>query len=302
MRVAIVPIPSTRPDGMLFTAGDLPKLMDVARMAEDLGVDDLAMSEHVISAKDPKSFPYGRPPHRSDELWPEPITTLAALAAVTHRLRLISTVLIAPLRPAALLAKSAATLHALSEGRFVLGVSTSWQQEEYAALGVPFKERGARLDDTVDACRALWSTAPASFSSPSVSFEDMYCLPRPEHADDIPIWFGSGFMPRLVRRVAQFGHGWMPFIGPEPDPMGMITRGVQTLRTAMTAAGRDPARLEVSALLLARGRSLEQSLAEDLPAFERAGVTHLRVQISMFVSSFEEIEPFVRDLLRRVGR
>jgi len=86
MRVAIVPIPSTRPDGMLFTAGDLPKLMDVARMAEDLGVDDLAMSEHVISAKDPKSFPYGRPPHRSDELWPEPITTLAALAAVTHRL------------------------------------------------------------------------------------------------------------------------------------------------------------------------------------------------------------------------
>ncbi|HET6318937.1 MAG TPA: hypothetical protein VFG86_20985, partial [Chloroflexota bacterium] len=73
MRVALVPIPSTRPDGMLFTSRDLPKLLDVARVAEDAGIDDLAMSEHVVSASDPKSFPYGRPPHRSDEPWPEPI-------------------------------------------------------------------------------------------------------------------------------------------------------------------------------------------------------------------------------------
>jgi probable F420-dependent oxidoreductase len=302
MRLAIVPIPSTRPDGALFHSHDLRRLLDFARMAEDLGVDDLGMSEHVVSAKEPKSFPYGRPPHRDNEPWPEPITTLAALAAVTSRLRLISTIVIAPLRPAALLAKSAATLHALSDGRFVLGVSTSWQQEEYAALGVPFHERGSRLDDTVGACRALWSSSPASFSSPSVSFEDMYCEPRPEHAEDIPIWFGSMLTQRLVRRVTRYGAGWMPFIGPEPDPMGMIARGVKTLRAALAKANRDPSQLEVSALLLARGRSLEQTLAEDIPAFEQAGVTHLRVQVSMFVSEFEQIEPFTRDLLKRLGR
>ena len=82
-------------------------------------------------------------------------------------------------------------------------------------MGVPFEERGARLDDTIGACRALWLQAPASFHSPSVSFEDMYCVPRPAHVDDIPIWFGSMLTQRLVRRVGQWGHGWMPFIGPE---------------------------------------------------------------------------------------
>ncbi len=278
------------------------KLLDFARLAEDLGADGVAMSEHVVSAAEPKSFPYGRPPHGSDEPWPEPITTLASLAAVTTRIRLISTIVIAPLRPAALLAKSAATLHALSEGRFVLGVSTSWQQEEYAALNVPFNERGQRLDDTIGACKALWGPQPASFTSKSVSFEDMYCEPRPAHPDDIPIWFGSMFIPKLVERVGKWGHGWMPFVGPEPDPLGMMLRGTRALREAMTQQGRDPSTLEVSALLLPRGRSLAQALDEDLPGLREAGVNHLRVQVSMFCSTHEEIEPFLRDLLKRLGR
>jgi probable F420-dependent oxidoreductase len=301
MRVAIVPIPSTRPDGMLFQRGEMRKLLDIARMADDLGVADLAMSEHVLSAKAPV-FPYrGGPPHHGDEPWPEPLATLAAMAAVTQRVRLISTIVIAPLRPAALLAKSAATVHALSEGRFVLGVSTSWQQEEYAALGVPFHERGSRLDDAIGACRALWSSSPAAFHSKSVSFDDMYCEPRPEHVEDIPIWFGSTLMPRLIRRVAQFGAGWMPFIGPEPDPIGMITRGTATLRDAMAKAGRDPSQLEVSALLIGRSRELARALDEDLPALKGAGVNHLRVQASMFVDSYEQIAPFTRELLERVA-
>jgi alkanesulfonate monooxygenase SsuD/methylene tetrahydromethanopterin reductase-like flavin-dependent oxidoreductase (luciferase family) len=77
-----------------------------------------------------------------------------------------------------LLAKMAATLHVLSGQRFVLGVSTSWHAEEYAALGVPFAERGQRLDDAIGACRALWSASPASFTSPTISFDDVYCEPR----------------------------------------------------------------------------------------------------------------------------
>src|SRR5204862_6338083 len=125
--------------------------------------------------------------------------------------RLIWTIVIAPLRPPVFLAKQAATVHALSNGRFVMGVSTSWHEEEYAALGVPFHERGARLDDLIGACRALWSSTPASFSSRSISFEDLICVPRPDRADDIPIWYGSTFTPRLVRRVAESGGGWMPF-------------------------------------------------------------------------------------------
>src|SRR5215212_9425519 len=126
MRLAIVPIPSTRPDGSLFHSRNLPALLDLARMAEDLGADDLAISEHVVMAHRPDKYGPGSAPHRFDEPWPEPLTTLAAMAAVTRRVRLISAIVIAPLRPPVLLAKQSATVHALSAGRFVMGVSTSW--------------------------------------------------------------------------------------------------------------------------------------------------------------------------------
>src|SRR5919202_1369333 len=216
MRLAIVPIPSTRPDGSLFDRANLPMLFEVARMVENLGADDLAISEHVVMAHRPDKYGPGSAPHRFDEPWPEPLTTLAALAAVTQRIRLISAIVIAPLRPAVLLAKQAATVHALSGGRFVMGVSVSWHEEEYAALGVPFHERGARLDDLIGACRALWSSVPASYASNSVEFEDLICVPNPGDPDAIPVWYGAAYSPRLVRRVAATGAGWMPFVGPEP--------------------------------------------------------------------------------------
>jgi probable F420-dependent oxidoreductase len=224
------------------------------------------------------------------------------MAAVTNRVRLISTIVIAPLRPPVLLAKQAATVHALSSGRFVMGVSTSWHTEEYAALGVPFHERGARLDDLVGACRALWSSTPASYASPSISFEDLICVPRPDHPDDIPIWFGSAYSQRMVRRVAHFGQGWMPFVGPEPKPLEMMARGVAALDEATRAAGRDPARLEISALLLARGRSLDQALEEEVPKLAAAGVNHLRVQVSMFADSLDQAPAVVKTLVQRVAR
>jgi probable F420-dependent oxidoreductase len=301
MRLAIVPIPSTRPDGSLFDRANVPMLFEVARMVENLGADDLAISEHVVMAHRPDKYGPGSAPHRFDEPWPEPLTTLAALAAVTRRIRLISAIVIAPLRPPVLLAKQAATVHALSAGRFVLGVSTSWHEEEYAALGVPFAERGQRLDDLIGACQALWNSTPASLTSRTITFEDLICEPRPERAEDIPIWFGAAFSPRLVRRVVRHGVGWMPFIGAEPKPLEMIARGVEALRQALDAAGRDPASLEVSALLLPRGRPLEVALAEDVPAFARAGVTHVRVQVSMFASSFEALPALIENLVDRVA-
>ena len=112
---------------------------------KDLGVDDLAMSEHVVMAHRPEKYGPGSAPHRFDEPWPEPLTTLAAMAAVTRRVRVISTIVIAPLRPAVLLAKTAAQRFptALESGRFVIDGRTSspaWHEEEYAALGVPFAE------------------------------------------------------------------------------------------------------------------------------------------------------------------
>jgi len=301
MKLAVVPIPSTRPDGALYDSHNLPRLFEFARLAEELGADDVALSEHIVMAHRPGKYGPNSAPHRFDEPWPEPLTTLAALGAVTRRVRLISTIVIAPLRPPVLLAKQAATVHALSSGRFVMGVSTSWHEEEYAALGVPFHERGARLADLIGACRALWSSTPASFSSRSIAFEDLICVPRPDGADDIPIWYGAALSPRAVRRVAQTGRGWMPFVGPEPKPLEMMARGAAQIREAMLAAERDPSQLEISALLLPRGRPLDQALEEEVPALAKAGVNHLRVQVSMFAPTFDDVPGVIEKLVRRVS-
>jgi len=119
------------------------------------------------------------------------------MAGATSRTKLVSAVVIAPLRPAGLLAKMAATLHALSRGRFVMGISPSWHKDEYDALGVSFEQRGQIMEDTIGACRALWAHAPASFHSQHVNFDGMHCSPRPAPHERIPVWF-TGSSPLSV--------------------------------------------------------------------------------------------------------
>ena len=128
------------------------------------------------------------------------------------------------------------------------------------------------------ACRALWGTSPASFSSPTVRFTDMHCEPRPASVDDIPIWFGGRCTPHLVRRVADWGHGFLPHLD-----AGTIWEevGEQTSRItdAMRAAGRDPSALEVGVRFPPFGKPFPRALDEDLPALAAAGVTQLYVPI-----------------------
>ena len=102
------------------------------------------------------------------------------MAAVTERVRFSTKILIAPLRPAAVLAKTLATMDVLSQGRLEVGVGTGWQREEYEAAGVPWNRSGAeRLTDTIAACKALWRDSPASFRSATVNFDDIWCEPKP---------------------------------------------------------------------------------------------------------------------------
>jgi len=294
MRIALV-------FGMrMFKGRPLREMVDVARVADELGFDYVCLAEHVLMHGQPDlaAHTFGPPRHTPDELMPEPLTTLAAMAGATRRIGLMTGILIAPLRPAALLAKTAATLHALSNGRLVLGVSTSWQQEEYAALGVPFAERGAVLNDTLAACRALWASAPASYASSTVSFENMYCEPRPEHVDDIPIWFGGKFTPRLVNRVVELGHGWIPFQG-YGETLDEIATKVPQLRDAMAAAGRDPSKLDVAYWMRTFGRPVEEAL-DDIPKMAAAGVTVGEFLFAPYAETPAKAGTFLEGLARRL--
>src|SRR5262245_29859676 len=182
--------------GLARLFGDrLGAVVELAAAAEAAGIDQIAVPDHLAMGPRTDRYPYGRFPLPLDEPWLEPLTTLAAIASTTKRMRLATGVLIAPIRAPLALAKTAATLDVLSGGRLDLGVGVGWQVEEYEAVGVPWEERWRRLEDGLRACRALWRDAPASFRSATVSFGELWCLPRPVQVGGVPLWFGVGLGP-----------------------------------------------------------------------------------------------------------
>jgi probable F420-dependent oxidoreductase len=226
-------------EGAMYPPDQQARLLDVARAADQAGVDYIETTEHVLMGLNALHAGQGWEPHHLEMPQPEVMTTLAAMVGATRTINVLSSVVIAPLRPAGLLAKQAATLHALSGGRFTMGVTASWQKDEYDALGVPFERRGQILDDTIGACRALWASAPASWHSPTVNFDGMFCSPRPKPGERIKVWFGGKFTPRQIRRIVSLGDGWMPYGG-----LGMSleqkAEAIATLRERFTAAGPAP--------------------------------------------------------------
>ncbi len=283
--------------GRLY-GGDLAGVVETARIADRVGIDQVALPDHLAIGPHTERYPYGRFPLPDDEPWLEPLTALAAMAGATCRIRLATGVLIAPLRPALLLAKTAATLDVLSGGRLDLGVGTGWQREEFDASGVPFEGRAARLDDTLRACRALWRGGAVSFDSPTVRFASIRCEPPPLQSGGPPLWLGVAPGPRGAARIAELGDDWAP-IGSD---LAELAAGVARLRDAFRAAGRDPATLGVRAnaplALDERSRpDLDRTLA-GLPALQEAGATVAAFPLGAFARERAEIPGFLEALAR----
>jgi probable F420-dependent oxidoreductase len=252
-------------------------LVELARVAEDSGLDGVVLGDHVVLGNRLDRYPYPPVHFSSDAPWAEPLAVLAAAAAVTSRIGLATGVLIAPLRPAVLLAKQAATVDCISGGRLELGVGVGWQPEEFDALGAEFARRGEQLTDGIRACRALWAASPASFSSASVSFSGIWCEPRPVRPEGIPVLFSGSLHRRNVARIAELGAGWVTHPGQD---IAQIAAGADLLRRAIAEAGRDPALLRVRTRLpiarSANGPDFERSL-DAAADYAAAGVTDLTV-------------------------
>jgi probable F420-dependent oxidoreductase len=277
---------------------DLAAVIKVARIADEAGVHQLVLPDHLAIGARTDRYPFGTFPYPPSEPWLEPLTTLAAIAGTTERVRLGTGVLIAPLRPALLLAKTAATLDVLSGGRLDLGVGTGWQREEFTDPGQTFPGRTARLDDTIRACQALWNQPPpVSFASPTVTFSELWCEPRPRQAGGIPVWFGGGPTDVTARRVAAFGEGWLP-VG--VMPFDDLTGGIERIRAAYREAGRDPAQLGVRAgITVATHEDGRLDLARTLEAVPRlaeAGVTLISVALGRFLRDRGDVAPFLREV------
>jgi len=201
------------------------------------------------------------------------------MATVTTRVRLATGILIAPLRPVAVLAKTVATLDVLSGGRVDLGVGVGWQSEEYDAAGLDFAARGQRLDDTIGACRALWSQLPASYSSSTTSFDDTFCSPQPTQPR-LPVWFSGSLNQRNLRRIVDLGDGWIPIMGASIED---IRIGAQQLAesTGRPITIQAPAPIEKAA----DGSRDPAATMDGVPALVAAGANDIYVNVASFAGS-----------------
>jgi probable F420-dependent oxidoreductase len=268
--------------GSLYAADEWHRFVDLARAADDAGVDRIVVVDHVVMGPHTENYAWGTFPVPPEAPWYEPLIVLAAIASATERVRLATGILIAPLRPAVLLAKQAATLDVLSRGRLDLGVGTGWQREEYDAEGIDFSRRGQLLSDTLAACKVLWRDTPAAVDTPTVKFHDIYCEPKPLQPGGVPLWIGGSLRPNLERLV-KWGDAWIPIMG---ATLEAIADGAQQIKHAWSAAGRDPGALQVQApLRIERGSDDRPDLARSIatvPDLVAAGATDVHVTLRAF--------------------
>jgi probable F420-dependent oxidoreductase len=264
-------------------------LLERARLLDATGVDRLVVSDHVVFGEHLDA--YGEPstggvaggvqPTGPDGHWLEPLTTLSVLAGMTSRIRLGTNILIAALRRPVVLAKSAATLDVLSGGRLDLGVGVGWQREEYDAAGLDFDDRGRLLDHSLEVCRTLWREVRASLDTPELSFEAIHMMPKPLQPDGVPIWVAGTVNQRVVRRLARFGTGWIPWGTDATDP----ALGIERMRRALSDAGHDPAELQVVGRLPVvttdDGTLAIDATMHGVPDLMAAGVTDFRASFRL---------------------
>lgn len=279
-----------------LVGNDFANVLELARMADRKGIDQLDTPDHLLMAN-PDKYIYGNYYVPADYPYFEPLIALAAFAAVTERIRLTNGIVVAALRPAVLLAKQIATVDVISRGRIDVGVGAGWMQEEFDACGVPFQGRFETLFETVRAMRALWAAAPTSFQGARVSFDDVYQLPFPIQKR-VPINFGLGVpSERNFARIAELGDGWYPM---EQDPEKLGPQ-IAALKDAFVRVGRDPAELNVRVMLdpfyTSDGSGdLEANLAK-VPALVAAGVTTMCFPARAYCRSLDDFEPFLDRIL-----
>ncbi len=308
------------------TRGPLARPDNIARLAvegEAIGFDYLTLSDHIVIPTDIHArYPYsadGEFPAGGRGNWYEQLISAAYISAKTSRLRLVTSVMVVPHRPAVLAAKMLATIDLLSNGRLTVGCGAGWLREEFEALDAPFAERGAVTDEYLAAMRELWTSETPHFSGRHVHFADIVFAPKPVQKPHPPLWVGGESEPAL-RRAARLGDGWYP-IGSNPrHPLDTLSRyraGVERLRQFVGEAGRDPSQIVLALRVQRLGQAVEPrteegerrlfsgaaaEIADDLRALRDLGVgavdfSLVRATVDLTVAAMKQFRDEVLALL-----
>jgi len=226
--------------GLNLVPVSLDKLADAARVSEELGFESGWIGEHIVLPMKPRvPYPYGEASFRPDTPFLEPFVALAHLATVTEKLRLGTGICILPGRQFFATARAITTLDNISRGRLDLGVGTGWSEDEFELLGADFHQRGAVMDEFLDALDALWQQQHPSFHGKYLDFDNLGFAPKPVQKPRVPVHVG-GFAPAALRRAAVRGDGWYGSAGSPEEARNSI----DTINNLLREQGRDPADFE----------------------------------------------------------
>lgn len=181
----------------------------LAKVAEEVGFDSVAVSDHVVYPSYLESkYPYtpdGKPQFSPDENWPDVWVAIAHMAAVTERLEFMTNVYVLPLRNPFVVAKAVGTAAYLSGNRVALGIGAGWMREEFELLEQPFSKRGKRLDEMLEAMAALWEGGMAEYHGEFYDFDPVEMKPAP--SEPVPVYVGGDSDVAFARAVRN--DGWL---------------------------------------------------------------------------------------------
>ena len=271
--------------------GDPGAVRAYGQRVEELGFSHVLVYDHVVGA-DPTVHRDWNGPYDVHTTFHEPFVMFGYLAAVTRSLELVTGVIILPQRQTALVAKQAAEVDLLSEGRFRLGIGVGWNAVEYEALGEDFGNRGKRSAEQITLLRRLWTEQSVTFDGEFHKVTGAGIAPLPVQRP-IPVWIGAASAPGF-KRAGRLADGWFPMMGPGPgldDARAVVER-------ATVEAGRDPASIGMEGRVDWRGDSA--ATINELKAWAEAGASHVTVNtmgaglrtVDDHLAALSEVAPF----------
>jgi probable F420-dependent oxidoreductase len=287
-------------------------LTEAAQSAEALGFDAVWSADRVVTPwRIDTVYPYSEdhafivPPDRP---FLDSLTCLAFLAGVTQTVTLGVSVLVLPYRHPLYWARVAVSIERLAKGRLIMGVGVGWMEEEFAALGVPFAERGHMTDEQLDLLSRLWTEEHTTFDGRYYHVEDVAFYPKPIQVPRIPIWVG-GEGAAAQRRAARYGDAWFPYF--VTISSAELRAGYDNVRRLAAEYGRDPDAVRLTCCRPIevtrdpvpqddqRLRGTPEQLVTALQAYRAVGVNHLALQflVPRWPARVEQIERFAREVM-----
>ncbi len=273
-------------------------LCRIARAADDAGFGALAISDHVVHPRTIRTpYPYtpdGSPRWQPFTEWPDPWVAIAAMAAVTQKIRFLTSIYVLPMRNPFLVAKQIATAAVISDNRIALGIGTGWMEEEFDLMQQPFRQRGKRMDEMIEVMRKLWTGGWVEHHGEFYDFDQLEMSPVP--SGPVPIYVG-GLSKRALQRAATSSDGWISDLH-STDELAEI---IKTLRRQRAASDRADEPFEIFA-------SVNDAFDVDgYRALRDMGVTHLQTMPWVFYGKANDaqakcdgIHRFAEDVIEKM--